>query len=193
VRDIENVTHEKYSNYIVDNIFKPLGLTEKEIGFIIPDNHAKGYLKKWSFMNIFGRFFIDSNVLGGYENSWLHIKDVYMNGPAYGGAIGTAKAFGVILQDLLQENSKLLNKQTKKLLYTQQKINSNKKIDMTLGWHIGYIDKIKYFYKEGGGAGFHSEMRIYPSINLSSVIMVNKTSFDTRTNLSSLDKIFLPK
>jgi hypothetical protein len=59
---------------------------------------------------------------------------------------------------------------------------------MTLGWHVGELNGLRYFYKEGGGAGFHCEMRIYPSIGLASVIMTNKTSFDSRKELSRIDK-----
>jgi CubicO group peptidase (beta-lactamase class C family) len=189
---IEKVSKEEYATYVTNNIFKPLNLTSNEICFEIENesNHAKGYLKKWSFMNLLGRFFIDDNVLGNYENSWLHIKNVYMNGISYGGAIGTAKAFGTLLQDLLQDKSKLLNNQTKQLLYQEQNIEKKEKIMMTLGWHIEYINDIQYFYKEGGGAGFHCEMRIYPKLKLASVLITNKTSFDTNKHLSNLDKIF---
>jgi D-alanyl-D-alanine carboxypeptidase len=45
--------------------------------------------------------------------------------------------------------------------------------------------------KEGGGAGFHSEMRIYPTSGIASVIMTNKTSFNSRAILSELDAVFL--
>jgi D-alanyl-D-alanine carboxypeptidase len=64
---------------------------------------------------------------------------------------------------------------------------------MTLGWHFGNLEEIQYFYKEGGGAGFHCEMRIYPAIGLVSVIMTNNTSFNTRKQLSRIDKIFVDK
>ena len=58
---------------------------------------------------------------------------------------------------------------------------------MTLGWHIDKLNGVAYYYKEGGGAGFHSEMRIYPDNGLASVIMTNKTSFNSRKILSELD------
>jgi len=190
---IEKVSGNTYTDYVTKNIFEALRLNPNEIGFLISDksNHAKGYLKKWSFMNFFGRFFIDANVLGEYEGGWLRINDVYLNGPSFGGAIGTATAFSKILQDLLSEHSNLLNEKSKKLLYSQQKINSGKKIDMTLGWHIDKLNGVTYYYKEGGGAGFHCEMRIYPDIGLASVIMANKTSFNSRKHLSELDKSFV--
>ena len=62
---------------------------------------------------------------------------------------------------------------------------------MTLGWHIGNLEGTPYYHKEGAGAGFHSEMRVYPSRGLASVIMTNRTSFNSRSALSKLDGLFL--
>lgn len=186
---IEQVSGQKYSDYVTENIFKVLGLTSTEIGFLIADknNHAKGYLKKWSFMNLFGRLFIDRSVLGEYEDGWLHIKNVYLNGPSFGGALGSATAFSKILQDLLSEQPKILKGKSVKLLYSKQKTETGEYIDMTLGWHIGKLNGVTYYFKEGGGAGFHSEMRIYPDNGLASVIMTNKTSFNSKKILNELD------
>ncbi|MCP5076471.1 MAG: beta-lactamase family protein [Psychromonas sp.] len=186
---IEQVSGQRYSDYVTENVFDVLGLTSNEIAFLIKDenNHAKGYLKRWSFMNLFGRFLIDGELLGEYEDSWLHIKDLYLNGPSFGGAIGSATAFSKILQDLLSEQSKLLDDKSKQLLYLQQQTDTGKNIDMSLGWHIGKLNGITYYFKQGGGAGFRSEMRIYPDKGIASVIMTNKTSFNSRDILSKLD------
>ncbi len=190
---IEKASGTEYTEYVSENLFRPLDLTPVEIGFQIADTdkHAKGYLKKWSFMNMFGRLFIDSVVLGDYEGSWLNVKNVYLDGPAFGGAIGSAKAFSRILQDLLSEKSKLLKEETKQLLYTQQKNDSDEEIEMTLGWHIEKLNGDTYFYKEGGGAGFHSEMRIYPEKRIASVLMTNRTSINSKKTLSKLDMSFV--
>lgn len=192
---IEKVTGQDYRDYVNENIFDVLSLSRNEIGFEISneDNHAKGYLKKYSFMNFAKYFLLDKDIWGNYEGSWLHINNIYLNGPAFGGVIGTASAFARILQDLLNNNSVLLGKAVKQQLYSQQKVKSGQSIHMTLGWHIGELNGKKYYYKEGGGAGMHSEMRIYPDRDLASVIMVNRTSFDTRKNLSELDKYLIGK
>ena len=79
--------------------------------------HAKGYLAKYSLMNLAKGFVTDRAVWGEYEGNWLHIKDAYVNGPSFGGAIGSAKAFSAILQDLLAERSVLLGENFKPLLY----------------------------------------------------------------------------
>jgi CubicO group peptidase (beta-lactamase class C family) len=194
-RVIEAVSKQNYAGYVKKNIFQPLQLTPGDIEFVITDNtrHAKGYLAKYSLMNLAKGFVTDKTVWGRYEGNWLHIKDVYVNGLSFGGAIGSAKAFSRILQDLLTERSILLSENSKRLLYSQQKTRSGKYIDMTLGWHVGILGGVQYFYKEGGGAGFHSEMRIYPTIGLASVIMTNKTSFNSRKQLSNIDKMFFDK
>jgi D-alanyl-D-alanine carboxypeptidase len=192
---IEVITGEDYAAYVRKNIFQPLRLAPDEIGFTYLEGapHAKGYLAKYSFMNLVKGFVTDKEVWGNYEGNWLHIEDVYVNGPAFGGAIGTARAFSVILQDLLAERSVLLDEKSKKLLFARQKTLNGKEIDMTLGWHIGRLGGIQYYYKEGGGAGFHSEMRIYPSQGLASVIMTNQTSFNSRSTFHTVDKMFLKR
>lgn len=190
---IEKASGLSYSDYINKNIFKPLKLSKDEIGFVISNesNHAKGYLNKYSFLNLIKSFLLKDITWGEYEDSWLHINNVYLNGPAFGGAIGSAKAFSRILQSLLSENTVLLGSKVKQYLYAQEKNKYGEGIEMTLGWHIGKLDNIKYYYKEGGGAGFHCEMRIYPDVNLATVLMVNRTSFNTREQLSNLDEIII--
>jgi CubicO group peptidase (beta-lactamase class C family) len=190
---IEKASGKKYVDYVTENIFVLLGLTSDEIGFLIKsmNNHAKGYVKKWSFMNLIGRFLIDGSVFGNDEGGWIHTKNVYLNGPSFGGTVGSARAFSRILQDLLSEKSELLGASVKQMLYSQQKVESGKKIDMTLGWHIGQLNNLTYYYKEGGGAGFSSEMRIYSESGLASVLMTNRTSFNFKKNMSKLDKNFV--
>jgi len=194
-RVIEAASGQSYPDYVRKNIFQPLRLTGKDIDFTITDYtlQAKGYLEKYSLMNLAKGFLTDRKVWGAYEGSWLHIKEVYVDGPSFGGAIGSARAFSLILQHLLKDHSNLLNDQSRRLLFSQQKTRTGAYIDMTLGWHIGVLEGSQYFYKEGGGAGYHGEMRVYPSRGLASVIMTNKTSFNSRGHLSAIDKLFFQK
>lgn len=189
---IEKASRQIYSMYMKEHILKLLGLAENEISYSIPDpaNHSKGYLAKYSSMNVFKRFLVDKDIIGEYEGNWLHIKNHYLNGPAFGGLIGSARSFSKFLQDQLKEESILFNNETKNLFYSQQKNNAGKLVEMTLGWHIGDLEGAKYFYKEGGGGGYHSEMRIFPDQEIASIIMVNKTNFNSKKYLNILDKNF---
>jgi CubicO group peptidase (beta-lactamase class C family) len=192
---VESASGQSYTEYVTQHIFRPLGLESKEIAFTIsdPGMHAKGYLAKYSFMNLVKGFVTRREVWGDYEGRWLHIRNVYVDGPSFGGAIGTARGFSRILQDLLADSSRLLGKNAKELLFTQQKNSRGEPVPMTLGWHIGDLDGMRYYYKEGGGAGFHGEMRIYPSSGKASVILTNNTSFNSRKELSRIDRNFIER
>jgi CubicO group peptidase (beta-lactamase class C family) len=187
---VEAASKQDYAAFVRARVFSPLGLSPQDIDFAIaePRNHAKGYLAAFSPMNFLKRFLLDRGVWGDYEGSWLRICDVYPDGPSFGGAIGSAAAFSVILRDLLKEDPVLLSKASRALLFEQARLNSGRTIDMTLGWHIGRIEGRPYYFKEGGGAGFHCEMRMYPAQGLASVIMVNRTSFNSNRFLSRLDR-----
>ncbi len=190
---IEKISGQNYPAYIREHIMAPLQLSEKEMNFIIPDPdyHAKGYLAKYSLMNLLKGFLIDKELIGDYEGKWLHIKDHYLNGAAFGGLIGSAGSFGKFLQDQLKEESVLFNKVTRNLFYTQQKNNAGELVEMTLGWHIGYLEGTKYFFKEGGGGGYHCEMRIYEKKRIASIIMINETSASCKKYLNTLDNAIL--
>ena len=193
---IEKASGIKYEKYVREHILKPLQISQKELDYVIPDPdfHAKGYLAKYSFLNLIKGFVVDKKLTGEesvYENNWLLFNNHYLNGPAFGGLIGTAKGFGKFLQDQLRPTSVLFSNEVKTLFYAQQYTNDSKPIDMTLGWHIGSIEEKKYYFKEGGGGGFHCEMRIYPDQNIASIIMVNKTSFKSKKVLNHIDREFL--
>lgn len=190
---VEQVTRQPYSAYVRANILLPLGLAAQEMDFVIPDEsrQAHGYLAKYSFINLVKGFVIDSKFLGNYEGNWLQLKSHYLNGPSFGGLIGTARGFSLFLQDQLRTESVLFRLETKRLLETQQTDSAGRSIRMTLGWHIGETDGTEYLFKEGGGGGFHSEMRIYRTKGIASIVMVNSTEFNSTKFLNRVDRAFL--
>ncbi len=190
---IEGVTQQSFADYMRECVLKPLGLEIHEMDFVVhdPSGHAKGYLGRYSLMNLVKGLITDKSVWGQYEGNWIQVRSNYVNGPAFGGLIGAAQAFSRFLQDQLRESSVLFTRATKRLFYTQQRNSRGESIEMTLGWHIGVLQGVEYFFKEGGGGRFHSEMRIYPTRGLASVIMVNGTEFNSNKALASLDQAFL--
>jgi hypothetical protein len=115
----------------------------------------------------------------------------YVNGPAFGGLIGTARGFGIFLRDQLRAQPILFGDGTRILFFSQQSTNTGKPIPMTLGWHIGTAGKSEFYFKEGGGGGFHSMMRVYRSASIATVIMANATGFDANKTLNVVDGFFL--
>jgi CubicO group peptidase (beta-lactamase class C family) len=190
---IDNLAGVPYAVYIRANVLQPLRLSPREIDFVIPDpsRHANGYLAKYSLMNFIKGLLTDSKVWGGYEGRWLRLQNVYVNGPAFGGLVGSASSFSRFLQDQLQTDSILFNRETKRAFEAQQSDKAGRLIPMTLGWHIGKVNGTAYFFKEGGGGGFHSEMRLYQEKGIGSVVMVNCTTFDSRKFLNRFDAAFV--
>lgn len=190
---VERVSGLAYTDYVRTNIIRPLGLSSQEMDFVIPDpaRHANGYLAKYSLMNLMKGFVTDSKFWGEYEGKWLRLRSHHLNGPAFGGLVGTARSFGRLLQDQLRTKSVLLSPESKRLLETQQTDGRGKKIPMTMGWHVGDLNGTAYFFKEGGGGGFHSEMRLYPAKGIASVVMVNGTVFNSTKLLDRVDRKFL--
>jgi D-alanyl-D-alanine carboxypeptidase len=188
---VARVSGRSYEDYVQQNIFKKLNIPADEIGFVIPSRnwHAKGYLPKWSFLNLAKPFLIDSRFVGEYENGWLHILDHYLNGPSFGGIVASARAIGEFLQDQLRDIPMLFSNSTKDLFFAQQKDKNAQFIAMTLGWHIRSDEHIRYYFKEGGGGGFHCEMRVYPNHGMASVVIANNASFNAGNFLDAADSI----
>lgn len=190
---VEQATGQSYPAYVRENILQPLRLSAREMDFVIPDEfrHANGYLKKYSLMNLVKGFVIDRTFLGSYEGHWLRLNSHYLNGPSFGGLIGTARGFSRFLQDQLRAESSLLGLETKRLLETRQTDGAGRLIPMTLGWHVGETHGVAYFFKEGGGGGFHCEMRVYPTRGIATVVLANSTNFRSTGFLNRIDRPFL--
>jgi D-alanyl-D-alanine carboxypeptidase len=190
-RAVEKVSGLPYQEYVQINVFARLGLPPAEIAFAIPDReqHAKGYLPRWSLSNLLKPFLIDRKFVGDYEGSWLHVNDNYLDGPAFGGIVASARALGRFLQDQLAAESVVLGPEGRRLFFEQQKDNTGEPVETTLGWHLAPRGA-GYFFKEGGGAGFHAEMRVYPSSRIASVAIANNGSFDVKGFLDAADPEF---
>lgn len=190
---VEQVSGRSYPDYLRTNVIELLGLSQGELDFTIhdPARHANGYLAKFSLTNLLKGFVTSKKFWGGYEGNWLRLRSHYLNGPSFGGLVGMAGSFACFLQDQLRTESVLIGQETKKLFETQQTDRVGKPIPMTLGWHIREKSSTSYFFKEGGGGGFRSEMRIYPVEGIGSVVMANSTTFHSTNFLNRVDAAFL--
>ena len=190
---IERASGQTFTSYVTEHVLQPLEITPRELGYLVqdPTRHAMGYLERYSIMNLVKGFLIDRELVGDYAGRWLEIRSHYLNGPAFGGLVGSARAFGKFLQDQLRQQSLLFTRSTRQLLYAPQRTIRGAPVAMTLGWHIGQLGGTRYFYKEGGGGGFHCMMRLYPNAGIGTVVMSNATAFDVCGLLDTMDPWFL--
>jgi CubicO group peptidase (beta-lactamase class C family) len=188
---VEACTQQPFTDYVERELLAPLRIGPHELGYSLePADTASGYLEKWSWLNLLKRFVIDGAYIDRYEGSWLKIRAHYVDGPAFGGLIGTTAALGRWLGDLLGE-SRGLPGAARAWLFEQQHLVSGEPVPMTLGWHIGELDGARHYFKEGGGGGFHSMMRLYPERGFGSIIIGNATGFRAGYALDELDRLRL--
>jgi len=187
---VEEASGTAFTSFVTDNVLRPIGIGPDELAYVIgdPASHAAGYLEKYSFMNLVKSWLIDRDLIGEYEGRWLRIRDHYLNGPAFGGLVGSAGGFGKFLQDQLRDHSRLFGDRTRALFVEQQRITKGA-VPMTLGWHMGAVPAGSHLFKEGGGGGFHTLMRLYPRQKIGTVLMTNATGVDVKAVLDLLDPI----
>ena len=175
---IERVSGMSYAQYMRTQLFDPLGIPSEEMACLIPDatKHACGHLKRWSLLGLMMPMLMDTSVFDTAALGRRRIKPVLMNGPAYGGLIGTARAFGVFLQDQLRDTSRLLQPETKQLFFSEQSDTRGRTLPTTLGWHRGLLGTTPYYGKPGGGPGFQSNIRIYPKHRFASAWLANEAA-----------------
>ncbi|HLP50702.1 MAG TPA: serine hydrolase domain-containing protein [Chitinophagales bacterium] len=193
---IEHVAGVSYEEYVTENILSKLGINPAQLGFLINDDaqHAKGYVKRYSFLNLMLTFLIDkSKYMGGAEGEWKPFKDYYVNGVSYGGLIGTPYAFVKYIQAILEPQCGLISDRYKEKMFTENFTNNNQPTGMCLSWYSGQLNGEKYFAHAGGGGGFYSEIRIYPKAGVGSVIMFNRTGMTDERFLNKLDCYFINK
>ena len=193
-RIIEQVAETGYEQYITENIIERLDLEANDLGFEIndPGEHATGYIRQISFSNMLLGLFIDKQkYMAKPEGRWQPFKDYYVNGPSYGGLIGTANAFVKYVQELIKPDCSILSSDLKKKLFTENFTRDNKPTGMCMSWFSGRLDRKQYFAHAGGGGGYYCEIRLYPDFEMGSVIMFNRTGMKDARFLNSVDKYFL--
>jgi CubicO group peptidase (beta-lactamase class C family) len=190
---IENLTGMSYEKYISENVIKPLDLKENDLDFELSIcRHAKGYHKYLSISNaVLGLLIDKSKFMSKAEGLWKPFRDNYVNGPSYGGLIGTARALAKYVQELLKPGCKLISDDSKKRMFTENLTNNGTKTGMCLSWFTGKLNGIRYYTHAGGGGGYYCEIRIYPDAGVGSVVMFNRTGMSDERFLDKLDLYFL--
>ncbi len=192
-RVVERASREPFTSYVTAHVLRPLGIDPRDMGYMIidPGRHATGYLEKYSLLNLAKGFLVDRALIGEYAGRWLEVRAHYLNGPAFGGLVGTARGFAIFLQDQLRPRSALFGDVTRRLLYQRAHTQNGRSIPMTFAWHVRERDGAPYYFKEGGGGGFHSMMRLYPAAGRATVLMTNATAFDVGRAMDTLDSAFV--
>jgi CubicO group peptidase (beta-lactamase class C family) len=192
---IEGASGQDYAAYVEEHVFRPLAVTDAAARFAPdgPGELAAGHARRFRPTTGVLRLMTPSSYWSGAYGGWHRSARVVPYGRAYGGLYVTADALGRVLRDLLAERSALLGAASKAALFARQP-TAKGQAAFALGWVIGELDGEPYFGKQGGGLGFHGNLRIYPSRGIATVLLSNRTeiaagAIDARSD--ALDAAFL--
>jgi D-alanyl-D-alanine carboxypeptidase len=192
---IEGASGQDYAEYVQEHVFRPLDITTAAARFVAEGSTslALGYARRLSAVTWILKLMTPADYWAGAHGRWYRTARVLPYGRAYGGLLVTAHALGRVLQDLVSDDSLLLCPASKAALFERQHTATGKPAG-ALGWVIGEAAGEPYFGKQGGGLGFHGNVRIYPSRGIATVLLSNRTEIsanpiDARSD--ELDAAFL--
>lgn len=151
---IEKITGKPYSEYLEENIFKPLGMTNS----LFANN-------KRIIKNRVGAYSQGEN---GYENSRpLNMTHIYSAGAIQ----STVEDFFKWHQGI--QSYKLVKKETLDKAFTRYKLTDGKETDYGYGWKLGYVYENPSIWHGGGIEGFGATEIYLPKEDVFVAIFTN--------------------
>ena len=160
-------------------ILDPLGMSSTGIGEAHGVSIATGYHPRTNLL----RYFLPHWVTGERSGRWLALKRFAVDGPPYGGLVGTpddaARFLQMHLQDGAFEGKQIIPSEM--AMEMRQITMEGKRYDFGLGWFRPTSQrnsKPEFVEHLGGGAGFFNVMRSYPSAGVGAIVLGNATRYD---------------
>jgi D-alanyl-D-alanine carboxypeptidase len=172
---VEAGSGQDFADYVQRQILDPLGISSTQATFELPSaNNAEGTARRWDGMTLLLRLLTPGRFWEAPSNGWSRAARLLPIGRGYGGLFTSAFALSRFLQDLLQDTPRLLSPTLRDTLLAER-THDGKPTSTTLGWVIGQLEGVPYVGKQGGGFGFHGNVRLYRSLGLATVLLCNRT------------------
>ncbi len=174
-----------YVDYVRQNLLAPLGMTSTDFVYR-PDletGAATGYQLRLSLLTPLYRLMLPKGIVGPNVGRFVSFNRFIVDGPPYGGLIGTAEDAGRFLAlhvggGAVGDGSILSPASVSAM---QEITATGRKLEVGLGWfrpRSAPRDGPGFLEHTGGGGAFFNMMRIYPGEDLGVVVMGNASSYD---------------
>ncbi len=180
---ISRVSGLPYREYVRQRILGPLcSEADFEVTEKVRARLATGYLSRWDPTRVLLRLLMPSasrRLHSGRTNGLLELNDYNLSTASIGGLVGSVEDFAPFVQSQLNGGAPLLSEKTARQMQTlaaRGRAGIESKVGVGLGWKIGLADDHPFLNHEGGGAGFTSELRLYPEAGIGVVLAMNLSS-----------------
>jgi CubicO group peptidase (beta-lactamase class C family) len=144
---------------------------------------ALGHVRRFGMLRAVGTMALAPWVFAGPAGRWMRIARHHVDGLAYGGLLGTAEGLVPFLCRLLAIARGESGEAIRRALIEPRRLATGSTIPMTAALHVGD----GFLFKEGGGAGFHSELRVHVDRGCASAMIANSSEIDVKRLLSEVD------
>jgi CubicO group peptidase (beta-lactamase class C family) len=170
----------EYTDYVVREVLRPLGMSA-DFALSLPhrDHAATGYIGRWDPMRLVlwglfpetrGRLYGDA--VGGA----VALRAFDLATPAIGGLLGSVEDFGLFLRAQLDPAGGVLVRDSTARMQTMAAAGAagiESRAGVGLGWKLGRVGERTFLNHEGGGAGFTTELRLYPDAGIGIAVAMN--------------------
>ena len=198
---IQNANEDnlEYAEYIKRHILDPLNMSHTAFGYnkygddsakYDDENVVSGYIHKYGMMRPTLRYFCGKNkykqLIKHSEGKLYGLNEFEMDCLANNGIICSVEDLAMFLQSHLHQNDKMngcvLKDESLSMMQDNQLyggVGVESKYAQGYGWKIGIMNEnnddvvIRFVNSEGYGAGFCTEMRVYPDDDCAIVVCCN--------------------
>lgn len=173
---IESLSGKPYVDALAD-----LGLPSTTL--YPPNATAIGHVRRFGLLRLVGSVALPPWVFERPAGRWMRIARHHIDGLAYGGVLGTAAELVPFLERALSISRGEGGEAQRRALVEPRRLANGRAVPMTAALHVGD----GFLFKEGGGAGFHSELRIDVARATASIVIANASEIDVKRLLSDVD------
>lgn len=187
-------TGERFEDLVRRLVLEPVGMRQTNFAHPAGTETATGYVGSPLIATPALRALLPGGLVGSRHGSVVAMKPFYVDGPAYGGLIGTAVDAGRFLRMHLNDGE--LDGVWMLLAETACRMRTvdcrGKPFDHGIGWFRRPTSSPEHWVEHfGTGVGYWNVMRLYPDRGLGVVIMSNGTkSLDFEPVMTSLVDTF---
>lgn len=181
---IATASGQSYEDFVRTRILEPLSMSATGFSYASSseDDAATGYQRRLHPMTPLFRLLLPRGIMGARSGRFVSFNRFLVDGPAYGGLVGSARDASRFLAAHLNggelDGVRILSPEGVEAMQTPQA--SGRKLDVGFGWfRRGAARTARDSWEHlGGGGGFWSMMRIYPARGVGVLSMGNATTYD---------------
>jgi CubicO group peptidase (beta-lactamase class C family) len=177
---VTRVSGLEYVSYMTREVLEPLG-TGARFGLTdeMRRRAATGYVRRFDATRLLLWYLLPGvrgRLYGERVGGLLELREFELATAAIGGLSGSVMDFARFLQTQLSDGGPVLHPESTRLmqsLVAEGAAGIESRFGVGLGWKIGRSGARTFLNHEGGGAGFTSELRIYPDARLAVALAMN--------------------